>query len=334
MDFISTQTSPLLHSVKVIHGSDIRRFSVSSVSFQEMDLRVRQLFCFGNAKLVFKYQDEDQDWISVSSDQELKTAFDHFGNPVLRLTVEPLPADAPSSSSLAFSSSLPSLPLYPVLNERPVEGVAVQMKENGFASTTPVFSPAGDSKQLLSDKKAFKVQRKMLKLGFQGFRFVSDRTIPDGTCMTPGASFTKIWRIRNESGSAWPACSLVFRKGDPLGASEQTLAIPSIQAGQEFDISLPLRVPHECGKYTGVWRLTHPSVRTLGAPLKVKIRVPKGDGSSDEDALQDEGRWLSALKQLEEMGFVHRKKNLKLLARFGGDVQRVAFKLAKKAHRK
>ena len=33
--------------------------------------------------------------------------------------------------------------------------------------------------------------------------FVADVTIPDGTYINPGASFTKIWRLKNTGTCAW-----------------------------------------------------------------------------------------------------------------------------------
>src|SRR3972149_4698274 len=47
-------------------------------------------------------------------------------------------------------------------------------------------------------------------------QFITDVTIPDGTVMTPGQAFTKIWRIKNIGSCTWTGFSLVFDSGNAM----------------------------------------------------------------------------------------------------------------------
>jgi hypothetical protein len=48
---------------------------------------------------------------------------------------------------------------------------------------------------------------------------VQDVTIFDGTELTPGIQFTKIWCLQNSGSSAWPPqTQLVYVGGDELGS--------------------------------------------------------------------------------------------------------------------
>jgi len=55
-------------------------------------------------------------------------------------------------------------------------------------------------------------------------RFISDVTIPDGTTLDPGTSFTKTWRLKNEGSCAWDSrYQIVFVSGTSMG---QTTIFP------------------------------------------------------------------------------------------------------------
>lgn len=85
-------------------------------------------------------------------------------------------------------------------------------------------------------------------------QFVTDVTIPDGTVMTPGQSFTKKWRIRNTGTCAWNGYSLVFDSGDAM-SGPATKAIGAVNPGQEIDLEVNLTAPAAAGNYRGYWRI-------------------------------------------------------------------------------
>ncbi len=90
-------------------------------------------------------------------------------------------------------------------------------------------------------------------------KFVTDVTIPDGTIMTPGQSFTKTWRLQNIGACNWSGYSLVFDSGDSMGASSATYPVGTTVTNAFIDISINLTAPTSSGSYRGYWRLRNAS---------------------------------------------------------------------------
>jgi len=85
-------------------------------------------------------------------------------------------------------------------------------------------------------------------------QFVTDVTIPDGTIMTPGQTFTKKWRIKNIGSCSWSGFSMVFDSGDSMNGPA-TQAVGALGPGQEIDIEATLTAPANPGSYRGYWRI-------------------------------------------------------------------------------
>lgn len=116
--------------------------------------------------------------------------------------------------------------------------------------------------------------------------FVADVTIPDNSQVSPGASFTKTWRIRNDGSCTWGPSqalhALAFTGGSKLGAPDQVSLPGTVQPGQMIDISVNMVAPAAAGTYTSEWKLLVNSGSAgqyvgLGAaqthPLFAKIKV-------------------------------------------------------------
>lgn len=85
-------------------------------------------------------------------------------------------------------------------------------------------------------------------------QFVADVTIPDGSVMTPGQTFTKKWRIRNTGQCAWNGYNLVFDSGDSMsGPASKPIGV--VNPGQEVDLEVNLTAPNTAGNYRGYWRV-------------------------------------------------------------------------------
>lgn len=105
--------------------------------------------------------------------------------------------------------------------------------------------------------------------------FVSSQSIPDGTEIAPGATFTKTWRMRNIGSCTWTsAYSWTFTGGDALkrvDASPIDLVLP----GEEIDVSVTLIAPEAPGTYAAQWKLTGVSQFTgFGDEVYFVITVP------------------------------------------------------------
>ncbi len=104
--------------------------------------------------------------------------------------------------------------------------------------------------------------------------FVEDVSIPDGTAIAAGTTFTKTWRIRNTSGCDWgEGYTIAFFSDTPMHptGSEPVRPMPSNSVA---DISVPLTAPAQPGIYTTTWRLKDPEGRFFGNRVFAVIRVP------------------------------------------------------------
>jgi hypothetical protein len=86
-------------------------------------------------------------------------------------------------------------------------------------------------------------------------RFVSNVTIPDGSCLPCGGHFVKIWRMRNEGDVNWPeGLYLMHVSGDVLSSNDR-VNVPSIAPGEEVEIAVDMKMPSKPGRYNSYWRL-------------------------------------------------------------------------------
>jgi hypothetical protein len=103
--------------------------------------------------------------------------------------------------------------------------------------------------------------------------FVTDVTIPDGTVMDAGESFTKTWRLKNAGTCSWtPSYSVVFSDGDSMGGPATQALTTTVNPGQTVDISINLKAPSTPGTYIGNWKLRNAAGVTF-ATFYVDIRV-------------------------------------------------------------
>jgi len=107
-----------------------------------------------------------------------------------------------------------------------------------------------------------------------GLSYVSDVTIPDGTDVTPGQSFTKTWRVLNSGTCAWEAgFSFKIVSGDAMGGSAVSLN-QRVEAGSQYDISVPMIAPtNKTGTITGYWRLSDANGNFFGDQVYVEVEV-------------------------------------------------------------
>jgi hypothetical protein len=104
--------------------------------------------------------------------------------------------------------------------------------------------------------------------------FVEDVTIPDGTELPPGKSFTKTWRMRNTGTCPWKAgTKLVFVSGDQMGG-QAAVPVGPVAPGSGAAISVDLVSPSSPGMYKGNWQLQSPDSTNYGSVIFVQIVVP------------------------------------------------------------
>jgi hypothetical protein len=106
--------------------------------------------------------------------------------------------------------------------------------------------------------------------------FVDDVTIPDGTVMTPGQTFTKTWRLKNIGTCAWTTSyAVVFSTGDAMNGPSAQALTGIVNPGQTVDISVNLTAPAGTGDFTGNWKLRDASGVLFGFFfVKIKVQNP------------------------------------------------------------
>ena len=109
-------------------------------------------------------------------------------------------------------------------------------------------------------------------------RFIKDVTIPDGTTIAPGATFTKTWQFRNIGTCTWTtAYTMYFDHEEKMGGADPVAFPKSIAPGEVMDISVPLTAPSTAGIYTGYWKFKNNSGTAFGL-------VPFGIGNDNQKA--------------------------------------------------
>lgn len=89
-------------------------------------------------------------------------------------------------------------------------------------------------------------------------QFIKDVTIPDGSSVDPGDTFTKTWRLKNIGACTWTGYALVFDSGDAMSGASP-ISIGTVNPGQEVDVSVNLTAPSSNGTYRGYWRIRNAS---------------------------------------------------------------------------
>ena len=121
-------------------------------------------------------------------------------------------------------------------------------------------------------------------------QFIKDITVPDGTEMDAGKTFTKTWRLKNIGTCTWDTdFDLVFISGNAMSSPATVDFTDNVQPGETVDVSVSLTAPTEEGEYKGNWMLRSDNgvVFGLGAsqdkPFWVSIEVPSDYVTIDPD---------------------------------------------------
>ncbi|MFM8322872.1 MAG: NBR1-Ig-like domain-containing protein [Chloroflexota bacterium] len=96
-------------------------------------------------------------------------------------------------------------------------------------------------------------------------QFIKDVTIPDGTLLSPGAHFTKTWRLRNIGSCTWNLnYALVYVSGDRM-QTQNAFGMPGyVRPGETIDITAEFIAPLAAGRYRANWMLANHYGQTFG----------------------------------------------------------------------
>jgi hypothetical protein len=104
--------------------------------------------------------------------------------------------------------------------------------------------------------------------------FVADVTIPDGTQIKAGTTFTKTWRVKNSGPCPWTTTyTLRNVSGELLGG--ETINLPNgVPPGAMVDLSVRFVAPAVPGKHISRWQLFNPESQAFGTKPFMQIMVP------------------------------------------------------------
>jgi fibronectin type 3 domain-containing protein len=124
-------------------------------------------------------------------------------------------------------------------------------------------------------------------------QFIADVTIPDGTYFSPGATFSKTWRLKNIGTCTWTTgYALVFDSGSQMGGASSYSMPTSVSPGATVDITIPtLTAPNSAGHYIGYWKLRNASGVIFGIGstanksfwVEINVSSTSGGGGSGYD---------------------------------------------------
>jgi len=146
----------------------------------------------------------------------------------------------------------------------------------------------------------------------------------------PGENFTEVFRVRNEGDSAWPEGTVMMPIGKNtdhglLGSAGKAIPVTAANSGQCVDVAVSLHAPQSPGRYHALWRLATPDGIKFGQRLELRVNVSESSSDSEEEPVRAASSvdWLGLLKQLEDMGWSDKPKNLRLLRSYNGNLSLV-----------
>jgi polar amino acid transport system substrate-binding protein len=113
-----------------------------------------------------------------------------------------------------------------------------------------------------------------------GMMWKQDLSIPDGTQMGPGESFTKGWRIENTGTCTWDSGYALVYVGsvpvqDVLSAAPTGIS-GTVQPSAKYDVNVNLVAPDKSGVYKGFYTMSAPDSTLFGDRIWVQIEVVGG----------------------------------------------------------
>jgi hypothetical protein len=108
------------------------------------------------------------------------------------------------------------------------------------SAETPTYTPTPSPTKLNRDAPPTATQTPTIVLAAcDRAQFIADVTVPPGTAMLPGTTFTKTWRVMNVGTCAWTTSyQIVFFRGEQLGAPVSQQLSQTVAVRQSVDISV------------------------------------------------------------------------------------------------
>jgi hypothetical protein len=146
------------------------------------------------------------------------------------------------------------------------------------ATATPTMVPATDTPSGPTSTPTKTLYPTYASGGVSGdqSKFSQDITIPDGTTLTPGSTFTKTWLFVNTGTTTWTTnYKLVYFDGvNEAKNNALSVNLPNdVKPGESVQISLDFVAPSSNGTYTSWWKLFSANGVLFGDPCSIVFTV-------------------------------------------------------------
>ena len=107
--------------------------------------------------------------------------------------------------------------------------------------------------------------------------FIEDKSIPDGTKLTPGSVIEKEWDVKNSGTCNWgPGYTIRLIGGPALEATSPQDLFPA-RSGTSLTIRIDFIAPEEPGNYRSAWQAYNPSELAFGDSFYIDVVVKAED---------------------------------------------------------
>lgn len=108
----------------------------------------------------------------------------------------------------------------------------------------------------------------------ESLKFLADVTIPDGSEIPSGTTFSKTWKVLNDGNVPWnTGYCLSWLNGDSLSSTQHFPLAAQVNPNEEFHLQIPLTASDTPGRFFSSFRLTNPHGQYFGDRLWVDFRV-------------------------------------------------------------
>lgn len=95
--------------------------------------------------------------------------------------------------------------------------------------------------------------------------FITDVNVPDGAIMSPGATFSKTWQLKNSGNCTWTRdYKITYYSGELMGAQSSVNMPYYVYPGNTVDLTVNMVAPASPGSYRGFWILNNTSGTMFG----------------------------------------------------------------------